>query len=127
MDGKQFERILLKYNNPRQRIGIPDHVRQDIKLLIEHANGQHRMANKLGAELRGAMQTMLAITKAVGGIVEVPFALIDSLKDADSLLVSDSKAPTGEMYKRFSFKAAPEPAEKPTIELIDLPPAPGIQ
>lgn len=111
MDQGDLERMLQKYNNPFSRIS-PD-VAADFRQLLEHLRAQnrlilaHRKAEETHrAEMQGAQQTMMALTKAIGGRIEIPFALIDTLNPQDALWVEDAETPFGTM-KRFEYRPHP--------------------
>lgn len=110
MDQRDYQRILTKYRSPYY--SGPAGTKADVEMLLTHMEAQNRallsqkdVIGKLQAELKGAMKTMLAFTRALGnGVLEIPFALIDLLSDDDRLHVADVATPYG-LVKRFSFRA----------------------
>lgn len=89
--------LIRKYASP----GVPLDVRTDIGALVAYARAMAEENERLKQELRGATQTMLAITKTCG-VVELPFALIDTLNEKDKLKATDVNGPHGAM-KRFEY------------------------
>ena len=131
MTMQDYQRLVVTYKSPFT--AIDPAVRADIDLLLETVLAQASATTKMKAiieekdrQLAGSRVTMTALTRALGGTIEIPFALIDDLHPQDRLLISDVETPHGPM-KRFAFRAfdpdavpAPAPAPPPDPPRLHL-------
>jgi response regulator RpfG family c-di-GMP phosphodiesterase len=113
-----FERIRTWVRSPFTKLR-PD-VRADVELLVGHIIAQalhlqhqeqrieqqqqtlERQRQHYQQEMRGATQTLQALTRALGGSIEIPDALVAALDPRDRLHITDVQTAHGDV-KRFSY------------------------
>lgn len=82
---------------------MPPDVREDVGRLIAHSSELLKDNVELSIALRGAKQTMIALTR-VCGTLELPFDLVTMVDErVEDLQVEDIRR-NGTCFKRFSYR-----------------------
>jgi hypothetical protein len=88
----QWSQLLAKYDGLGASL-IPEDIRKDVLSLIHYARQQHQENLELVEELTGARQTMLALCIQAGGVIDVPYEVVEQIKPTDVLRATDLEVP----------------------------------